>query len=115
MSSEKWTAVYYETRDGEAVVENEIKGFGAKVFARIVRTVGLLEEFGTGLDEDYVKHVEGRIWELRPGRYRVLYSSAKNRVFVLLRAFIKKSKKTPKREIKIAQNRLDDYTERYEK
>jgi hypothetical protein len=52
MSEDRWSAVYYETVDGEEVVENEMKDFGAKSFTRILRTIELLEEFGIGLDED---------------------------------------------------------------
>jgi phage-related protein len=113
MSEDKWSAVYYETPDGEAVVENEMRDFGAKPFARILRTVELLEEFGIGLDEDYVEQVEGKIWELRISRYRVLYFAFHGKQFVLLRAFMKKTRKTPRKEIKIAQKRLDDYVSRY--
>jgi len=113
MCDDKWNAVYYETMDGESVVENEMKDFGAKSFARILRTVELLEEFGIGLDEDYVEQVEGKIWELRISRYRVLYFAFHGKQFVLLRAFMKKTRKTPRKEIKIAQKRMDDYVSRY--
>jgi len=113
MNEDKWSAVYYETMDGEEVVENEMKDFGVKPFARILRTVELLEEFGIGLDEDYVEQVEGKIWELRISRYRVLYFAFHGKQFVLLRAFMKKTKKTPRKEIKITQKRMDDYVSRY--
>ena len=113
MSNEMWSVVYYEARDGEAVVETEMMDFGYKTYARILRTVELLEEFGIELDEDYVKQVEGRIWELRISKYRVLYFAFYGKQFVLLRAFMKKTRKTPRKEIKIAQNRLDDYMSRY--
>jgi phage-related protein len=113
MSEDRWSAVYYETVDGEEVVENEMKDFGAKSFTRILRTIELLEEFGIGLDEDYVEQVEGKIWELRISRYRVLYFAFHGKQFVLLRAFMKKTRKTPRKEIKIAQKRMDDYVSRY--
>lgn len=113
MSKYKWNAVYYETSNGEEVVVKEIMDFGAKVFARILRTVELLEEFGVELDEDYVEHIEGKIWELRISRYRVLYFAFQGGQFVLLRAFMKKTRKTPRKEIKAAQRRMDDYISRY--
>jgi phage-related protein len=112
MSVEKWNAVYYENPDGEEVVMREMMDFGAKPFARILRTVELLEEFGIELDEDYVKQVEGKIWELRISRYRVLYFAFHGRQFVLLRAFLKKTRKIPRKEIKLAQNRLENYVSR---
>lgn len=113
MSTGSWTVVYYETADGYGIVEEEMKGFGPKVFARILRNVDLLEEFGLELSQDYVEQVRGKIWELRASRYRVLYFAFHNRQFVLLRAFMKKTRKTPEREIKMAERRLADYTERY--
>lgn len=112
MSNKRWSAVYYETKDGEAVVENEMRDFGAKAFARILRTIDLLEEFGTELDEDYVEHVEGKVWELRVSKHRV-YFAFHNKQFVLLRVFMKKTRKTPRQEIKIAQSRLNEYTSRF--
>jgi phage-related protein len=113
MSDEHWSAVYYETQDGESVVEEEMRAFGTKAFARILRTIDLLEEFGIGLDEDYVEHIEGKIWELRASRYRVLYFAFQDKQFVLLRAFMKKTRKTPRKEIKMAQNRLEDHVRRF--
>jgi phage-related protein len=113
MSDEQWSVVYYEADNGEAVVENEMRAFGEKVFARMLRTIDLLEEFGIELDGDYVEHIEGKIWQLRVGKYRVLYFAFRNKQFVLLRVFVKKTKKTPRQEIRIAKNRLNEYTGRF--
>jgi len=113
MSVDQWSVVYYEADNGEAVVENEMRAFGEKVFARILRTVDLLEEFGIQLDGDYVEHIEGKIWQLRVGKYRVLYFAFRKKQFVLLRVFVKKTKKTPRQEIKIAKNRLNEYAVRF--
>ena len=90
MSDEHWSAVYYENQGGESVVEEEMRASGTKAFVRTLRTVGLLEEFGIGLDEDYVKHIEEKIWELRISRYRVLYFAFHDKQFVLLRALYEK-------------------------
>ncbi len=90
----------------------EIRAFGPKVVARILRTIGLLEEFGTDLGGGYVDHVRGKVWELRVSRYRVLYFAVTGRRFVLLRAFIKKTRSTPKDEIAIAKRRLADHLAR---
>lgn len=113
MSNTLWRVVYYETNNGEAVVENEMRALGEKDFARILRTVNLLEEFGIELDGGYVEHVEGKIWQLRVGKYRVLYFTFHNKQFVLLRIFMKKTNKTPRREIEMAKSRLNEYTSRF--
>jgi len=112
MKHSEWSVEYYETKDGVSIVEEEIESFGPKVFARILRTVNLLEEFGLELGAEYVSHIRGKIWELRVTRYRVLYFTFTGRRFVLLRAFIKKTKKTPEKELLTAKSRMEDYIAR---
>lgn len=112
MGNNDWRVEYYETEEGISVVEGEIESFGPRIFARVLRTVDLLEEFGLELGTEYVSHVRGKIWELKVTRYRVLYFAFTGRRFVLLRAFIKKTKKTPQKEILIAKNRMDDFISR---
>ncbi|MBA7715287.1 hypothetical protein ES703_124328 [subsurface metagenome] len=89
-----------------------MRAFGPKAFARLLKTINLLEEFGIELGAEYVDHIRGKIWELRASRYRVLYFAFTGRRFVLLRVFMKKTKKTPGREIAIAEHRLRDYVAR---
>ena len=107
-----WTVEYYETADGKEIVLDEVRSFGHKEAARIVRTIGLLEEFGLSLSGSYIKHIQGEIWELRVTRFRVPYFTFTGRKLVMLRAFMKKSRATPKSEIAIAESRLDDYAAR---
>lgn len=107
----RWTVIYYISRDGQPVVMEEIESFNPKAVAKIFRTINLLEEFGIKIGGDYVDHISQKMWELRIDRYRVLYFTVKDRKFVLLRAFIKKTRKTPAGEIKIAEIRMNDYLE----
>lgn len=71
-----------------------------------------LSEYGTQLSENYVKHIDGDIWELRPIRDRILFAGWVNGSFVLLHQFVKKTQKTPKREIEKAKQELADFIER---
>ena len=63
----------------------------------------------------YVRHLTGKLWELRisSGRldYRLLYFAHTGRRFVLLHAFSKKTQKTPRREIEIALRRMAELLE----
>ncbi|MBQ5684470.1 MAG: type II toxin-antitoxin system RelE/ParE family toxin, partial [Clostridia bacterium] len=52
------------------------------------------------------------LWELRPGRRRVLYFYHKDNTYVLLHSFIKKTQKTPRREIEKAKRERNDYLRR---
>ena len=64
------------------------------------------------MHEPYVKHIEGKIWEMRlkgrDGIARSLYVTATGRRVVVLRTFVKKTEKTPHREIEIARKRAKD-------
>lgn len=71
-----------------------------------------LSVYGTELTENYVKHLEGDIWELRPIRDRILFAGFDNGRFVLLHQFVKKTQKTPRREIAKAKRELKDFLER---
>jgi phage-related protein len=79
-------------------------------FERIVRlvlTVGLER-----VHEPYIKHIEDRIWEMRlrgrDGIARALYVTASDRRVVILRTFVKKTQKTPRREIELARRRAQE-------
>jgi phage-related protein len=62
--------------------------------------------------EPYVKHIQGKLWEIRlsgkNGIARSLYVTAYSRRVVVLRTFIKKTQKTPSREIALALKRARD-------
>ncbi len=72
-----------------------------------------LSVYGTEqLSENYVKHLEGDIWELRPLRDRILFAGVVDGKYVLLHQFMKKTQKTPIREIRKAKKELEDFKER---
>lgn len=83
-------------------------------FNKIVAYLDLLEEMGTRVGEPVTKHLDGEIWELRPLKNRILYAYYEEDRFIILHHFIKKTKKTPKREIERAKRNLQDFVERNE-
>lgn len=60
------------------------------------------------LDEPYSKHIKGKIRELRVdfsrNRHRIFYFTFIDRNIVFLHAFLKKTQKTPLKEIEKAEN-----------
>jgi phage-related protein len=79
-------------------------------FERIVR---LIQSFGLEkVHEPYIKHLEGRLWERRlkgkDGIARSIYVTATGPRVVVLRTFIKKTQKTPRREIALALRRVKE-------
>ena len=71
-----------------------------------------LSVHGTQLSENYLKHLSGDIWELRPIRDRILFAGVVGEKYVLLHPFTKKTQKTPAREIEKAKRELSDFIER---
>lgn len=96
-----------------AVVDAEIEALPADMRARLARLAELIVQHGlAGLPRESVAHLEDKLWELRlkgrAGISRVIYVTASGQRVVLLRAFVKKTQKTPRRELEIARERLKD-------
>jgi phage-related protein len=110
MPAGEWTIEGYQDARGRRPVDEFLKSLPPGDRARIVRTVELLKSYGPELGMPYARHLAGKLWELRisAGRldYRVLYFAHTGRRFVLLHAFRKKSRKTPRREIEMARRRM---------
>jgi len=70
----------------------------------VIRRAGL-----TNLTRDWVKPLEGKLWELRitgkDGIARAIYVTASGPRVVILRIFVKKTQKTPQRELELARQR----------
>jgi phage-related protein len=54
----------------------------------------------------HAKHLNGKLWELRPGANRFFYFAYVGRRFVILHAYRKQSQKAPLRELAVAERRL---------
>ena len=79
---------------------------------KIREYIKILSEYGTQAGEPYIKHLDGDIWELRPLRDRILFVGWINDSYVLLHQFMKKTQKTPAREIEKAKRELAEMIER---
>lgn len=79
---------------------------------KMIAYLNMLEKYGTRIEEPFTKNLTGDLWELRPFRNRIFYAYAEDNKFVVLHHFIKKTRKTPERELKKAIKNLKDYKER---
>lgn len=79
---------------------------------KIIAYMRKLKERGLSLGEDYIKHIDKQIWELRPLRDRILFGYIENNEFIILSCFMKQTQKTPRREIQKAKRYLEDYKRR---
>jgi phage-related protein len=97
------------------IIDAEIEALPADLRARLVRITTLIESVGLeALPRDTVKHLEGKLWEIRvkgaSGISRAIYVTASGRRVVILRAFVKKSQKTPQKELELARQRAKEVT-----
>lgn len=99
---------YLETLEKEAATNKQSRIKRNK----IVAYMDMLEKMGTRVGEPVTKHLTGEIWELRPLKNRILYAYYEDDKFIVLHHFVKKTQKTPKREIEKAIRNLSDYRER---
>ena len=77
--------------------------------------IEILKRYGLQAGEPYIKHLDGEIWELRPLRDRIFFVGWYNNSFILLHHYMKKTQKTPAREIHKAKKELEDLKERESK
>jgi len=96
-----------------AVVDAELEDLPADMRARFAYISELVEEFGLErVREPHVKRLRGPLWEMRlkgkDGISRALYVTAVGQRVVVVRVFIKKTQKTPTREIELALKRASE-------
>lgn len=114
-----YSVVLYEKDNGEKLVKTFIFQSDAKMQAKIIGLLEVLEEKGNLLREPYSKHLEDGIFELRcqvgNNITRILYFFYYQKQIVLTNGFVKKTQKTPRREIELAKYRKNEYIKRVER
>jgi len=109
---------YYQTANGNEPVKDFIEGLDTKLQVKTLRSIQLLEEYGNSLREPESKPLGDGLFELRAsfsrGETRVLYFFWHKNKAVLTHGFIKKSQKTPLREIEKAKKYRDDYRKKHQ-
>jgi phage-related protein len=99
-----WNIEYYSE-----AVEQSILQLPPGLLARYLRLTDLMLEFGPNLGMPHTRAMGEGLFELRvrgqEGIARVFYCTMVHRRIVMLHVFIKKSQKTPKRELDIATRR----------
>ena len=110
---------FYEDENGNSPVYKFIQELANKTDKdsrinsnKINDYIEILSQHGKTAKEPFIKHIEGELWELRPIKNRIFFASWEDNGFILLHNFVKKTKKTPQREIKQALRNLKDITER---
>lgn len=85
----------------------------ADMRARLGRMADLIESAGLlVLPRDWARPLGDKFWELRvtgkDGIARAIYVTASGQRVVIIRIFVKKTQKTPKRELELARQRAKE-------
>ena len=107
---------FYEKTNGECPVFEFLKTLPPKIKAKIDRDIGILKEFNIKLRVPLVKPLGDGIFELRTQTagfgVRTLYFFFDGQKIILTNGFIKKTDKTPTKEIEKAIEYKKDYEKR---
>jgi phage-related protein len=101
---------FFQTARGNYPVKEFIERLEKKSYARVLRSMSLLQEFGPSLRMPYSKKIASKLYELRikgVEAIRIFYTQA-NEEYYLVHAFKKKSQKTPKQELQLALDRIKE-------
>jgi phage-related protein len=104
-----WTVTFYSQR-----VEDELLALPTGFVARFLRYAESMEAFGPDLGMPHTRAMGAGLFELRlkaaSGIARVFYCTVVGRRIVVLHQFVKKTTKTPPKELQIARQRMKDVT-----
>lgn len=111
---------FYAKENGSIPVLDFLLSLQPKMRAKAYSEIELLKKNGSELREPYVKALKGNnnkgIYELRikfsSDISRIFYFSFSNNKFILLNGFVKKTEKTPEKEIERARKYKLDYERR---
>ena len=112
----EWSIVFYIDDNGNDPVGDFLDTLDLKTLARIEWAIEQLRIRNVHATEPLVKHLDDKLWELRRdsagNTYRLLYFFFTGKQIVFVHGFQKKSQKTPRSEIEIAQARIRNFLAR---
>ena len=107
-----WMIVYYS-----AALQRELLALPATIQARYIHLTARMAVFGPDLGMPHTRAMGGGLFELRlkgaEGIARVFYCTLAGRRIVMLHQFVKKSEKTPPRELELARRRMKEIKDAY--
>jgi phage-related protein len=109
--------IFYETASGQKPVEDFLDRLSAKQAKKVTWVLKLVEELKRVPSQYFKKMVNtANLWEVRATEgsniFRLIGFFDGSSLVVLAHAFQKKTQKTPKRAIKVAEDRKNDYFRR---
>jgi phage-related protein len=112
-----YNIVFYTAERGDSPLDDFLDGLDKKSRAKVAAYLSLLEEQGPNLKRPYADIVRGKIRELRihhsSNQYRILYFFQVLDQIVLVNAFSKKTQQLKKKDIDLAEKRMEDWMRRF--
>lgn len=110
----QWKIEFYQSPSGNPLVYNWFCQQEPKVQARFAQIFDLLQDKGILVGMPYVRPiVNTKLYEIRVEQdkniYRIFYFAYTGRRFILLHGFQKKTQKTPKQDIELADKRRIEF------
>ena len=95
------------------VAAEEEAALAADIQARLARMIDVISQHGPlDVPRDWIKPLGDKLWELRisgkDGIARAIYITVTGRRIVIVRLFVKKTQKTPNRELALARQRVKE-------
>lgn len=111
-----WPVAFYVDERGREPAREFLAGLDIQAQARFDWSIEQLRLRNVLAGEPLVRHLEGKIWELRRESrghiYRLLYCFLSGQRILLLHGFQKKTQRTPRSDIDIANRRLESFVQR---
>lgn len=99
-----WKVEFY------AGVQSDILAMPPKIQARMIRLLEMIEKHGAHLGEPHTQSIGAGLFEIRAkareGIGRGIFCYMGNQAVTVLHAFVKKDQKIPKKELRLALDRL---------
>jgi len=109
----EYTCIFYETQDRKSPVEEFIESLDEETQNKFILKQQLLEDLGPQLRYPHTDHIGEGIFELRfkgkEEQARVLFFFFYGKRIIFTHGFVKKTQKTPRKEIEIALKRRKDF------
>lgn len=108
-----WVVVFYTDEDGKDLIRQFLESLDLQTQARFEWSIEQLRMRNVLAREPLVRHIEGKIYELRresnTNIYRLFYALLSRKRILILHGLQKKTQKTPRKEIEIALKRLNSF------
>lgn len=103
----KWKIEYYNNE-----LQEDILNLPDTLLAKYLKLTKLMQEYGNNLGMPHTKALSKGLFELRlkgqEGIARIFYCTMLGKKIYMLHSFIKKTQKTPRKELQIAKKRMQE-------